>query len=171
MSDDARRDLPATGPDGPSGARDEDVALDAAPEAASEAAPGAAPEAARATDAAPATRPRGVQDAVPGAAAARPPGATAPTVSAGAADTAAITLKLYATLQHLLPAGTRRNAAAVRVRADASLNDVIDAWKVPRELAHLVLVNGVFVCDADRDAPGALGEGDVLAIWPPVAGG
>ena len=96
---------------------------------------------------------------VPGAAAARPPSAAAPTVPSGGAGTATITLKLYATLQHLLPAGTRRNAASVEIPAGASLNAVIDAWKVPRELAHLVLVNGVFVCDADRDAPDALERG------------
>ena len=100
------------------------------------------------------------------------PGASASALGAGAdADAVAITLKLYATLQHLLPAGTKRNAAEVQIPAGASLNDVIDAWKVPRELAHLVLVNGVFVCDADRDAPGSLEPGDTLAIWPPVAGG
>ena len=110
--------------------------------------------------------------AVPGAAAARAPSADLPTALAGdGADTVAITLKLYATLQHLLPAGTRRNAAEVRIPTGASLNEIIDAWKVPRELAHLVLVNGVFACEADRDAPGALGDGDTLAIWPPVAGG
>ena len=114
---------------------------------------------------------RGVRVAVPGAAAARGPEAAVPAQEPGEAGTATITLKLYATLQHLLPKGTVRNAAPVGIRADASLNDIIDGWKVPRELAHLVLVNGVFVCDADRDVPGALSDGDVLAIWPPVAGG
>jgi len=48
---------------------------------------------------------------------------------------------------------------------------VIDHYRVPRELAHLVLVNGHFVCDTDRDQAGQLKEGDTLAIWPPVAGG
>lgn len=86
-------------------------------------------------------------------------------------DTIPITLKLYATLQDLLPAGTKRNAAPIEIAADASLNDIIDAYRVPRELAHLVLVNGVFVCDTDRDARAALKPNDVLAIWPPVAGG
>jgi len=91
---------------------------------------------------------------------------------ASAADAdIAITFKLYATLQDLLPAGTRRNATPIRVAVDASLNEIIDRFKVPRELAHLVLVNGHFRCVADRDARGALQEGDVLAIWPPVAGG
>ena len=82
-----------------------------------------------------------------------------------------ITLKLYATLQDLLPAGTKRNAAPIEVVDDVSLNDIIDDYRVPRELAHLVLINGVFVCEADRDARNALKDGDVLAIWPPVAGG
>lgn len=82
-----------------------------------------------------------------------------------------ITLKLYATLSDLLPAGAVRNAVSIDVDDDVTLNRIIDQYKVPRELAHLVLVNGRFVCDTDRDQSGALVEGDVLAIWPPVAGG
>jgi len=91
-------------------------------------------------------------------------------VSGTAADIA-ITFKLYATLQDLLPAGTRRNAIGIEVPGNVTLNEIIDRFKVPRELAHLVLVNGHFQCEADRDQRGALKEGDVLAIWPPVAGG
>jgi molybdopterin converting factor small subunit len=82
-----------------------------------------------------------------------------------------ITFKLYATLQHLLPPGAVKNAVEIDVADTASLNNIIDQYQVPRELAHLVLVNGVFRCDSDRDEPGALNENDVLAIWPPVAGG
>ncbi|MBU0654099.1 MAG: MoaD/ThiS family protein [Gammaproteobacteria bacterium] len=82
-----------------------------------------------------------------------------------------ITLKLYANLSGLLPARAQRNAAEVEVADNASLNTVIDQFKVPRESAHLVLLNGVFVCHEDRDRPGRLQAGDVLAIWPPVAGG
>lgn len=82
-----------------------------------------------------------------------------------------ITLKLYATLSDLLPSGAMKNAAKISVNEEVTLNHVIDRYKVPRELAHLVLVNGHFVCDTDRDQSGALVEGDVLAIWPPVAGG
>ena len=82
-----------------------------------------------------------------------------------------ITFKLYATLQHLLPLGAVKNAVPIEVADDASLNDIIDQFKVPRELAHLVLVNGVYQCDTDRDERQRLKEDDVLAIWPPVAGG
>ena len=82
-----------------------------------------------------------------------------------------IKFKLFATLQDLLPAGAVKNAIDIEVADDASLNDIIDRHKVPRELAHLVLVNGVFYCDTDRDDRQVLKENDVLAIWPPVAGG
>ncbi|MFK7852540.1 MAG: MoaD/ThiS family protein [Granulosicoccus sp.] len=82
-----------------------------------------------------------------------------------------ITFKLFATLQDLLPAGAVKNAVDIEVADDVSLNEIIDRFKVPRELAHLVLVNGVFYCETDRDDRTVLKENDVLAIWPPVAGG
>lgn len=82
-----------------------------------------------------------------------------------------IKFKLFATLQDLLPAGAVKNAVDIEVADDTSLNDIIDQYRVPRELAHLVLVNGVFYCDTDRDDKQVLKENDVLAIWPPVAGG
>ena len=82
-----------------------------------------------------------------------------------------ITLKLYATLGEHLPPGAFQNAAQIGVANDVTLNQVIDEYRVPRELAHLVLINGFFACEEDRDLPGKLSEGDTLAIWPPVAGG
>lgn len=82
-----------------------------------------------------------------------------------------IKFKLYATLQHLLPPEAVDNAVEVEVPDEISLHEVIDRFSVPRKSAHLVLVNGTYFGDADRDAPGLLTEGDVLAVWPPVAGG
>ncbi len=82
-----------------------------------------------------------------------------------------ITFKLFATLQHLLPPGAVKNAVQINIPDDATLNSVIDHYQVPRELAHLVLINGVFHCQEDRDKSALLKENDVLAIWPPVAGG
>ncbi|MFT5043879.1 MAG: molybdopterin synthase sulfur carrier subunit [Porticoccaceae bacterium] len=82
-----------------------------------------------------------------------------------------IKFKLFATLQDLLPAGAVKNIVEIDVAHDASLNDIIDEYRVPRKLAHLVLVNGIFHCETDRDQRGALKKDDVLAIWPPVAGG
>lgn len=81
-----------------------------------------------------------------------------------------ITLKLFATLSDYLPPGAVRNAVHIDVPDDASLNWIIDHYRLPRDLVHLVLVNGVFTQQHERDAA-SLRDGDTLAIWPPVAGG
>lgn len=81
-----------------------------------------------------------------------------------------ITLKLFASLGEYLPDGAFRNTIEIEIPQDSSLNAIIDKYRVPREMAHLVLVNGVYAEVEDRDRA-LLKEGDSLAIWPPVAGG
>ena len=80
-----------------------------------------------------------------------------------------IYLELYASLMHLLPPGKSRFRREIKVADNAVVQEVIDAYHIPLEQAHIVLVNGKFVCD-ERDKH-TLKEGDVLSIWPPVAGG
>ncbi len=62
------------------------------------------------------------------------------------------------------------NALALDVADDVTVQHVIDEFKVPPPMAHIVLVNGVFVPPRAR-ATHALRAGDTLAIWPPIAGG
>jgi sulfur carrier protein ThiS len=82
-----------------------------------------------------------------------------------------ITFKLFATLTDYLPAHARQsNVMELEVPGDASISQIIEPFGLPPKLVHLVLVNGVFVEPADRLAR-TLKEGDVLAIWPPIAGG
>lgn len=81
-----------------------------------------------------------------------------------------IKFKLYATLSGYLPEGAVDNTVEIDVPEDASPNSIIDRFKVPRELSHLVLVNGVFAYQSERESA-ILKEGDTLAIWPPIAGG
>jgi molybdopterin synthase sulfur carrier subunit len=81
-----------------------------------------------------------------------------------------VTLKLYATLGDLLPKGANQNSIRINVAHNATPNQVIDQYKVSREMAHLVLLNGVYVGKEDRDKP-LIKENDALAIWPPIAGG
>lgn len=81
-----------------------------------------------------------------------------------------ITLKLFATLGEYLPSGARANAAQVEVADDATPNQVIEQFNVPQGMAHLVLLNGVYLDKAERNDQ-VIKADDVLAIWPPVAGG
>jgi molybdopterin converting factor small subunit len=80
-----------------------------------------------------------------------------------------VTLKLFATLMPYLPSGAAKNAVDLDIPADTSINQLIQQHKVPDSLVHLVLLNGLFVNEGERDQP--LKAGDTLAIWPPVAGG
>ena len=82
-----------------------------------------------------------------------------------------ITFKLYAGLTDYLPAASRTsNWMALDVAPGASIADIIEPFAMPPRLVHLVLVNGVYIAPAER-ATRTLVDGDVLAIWPPVAGG
>jgi len=81
-----------------------------------------------------------------------------------------ITLKMYASLAQYLPEDAAENAVHLDVADRATPHQLIDAHGVPRDEAHLVLKNGVYVEPSDRDRP-CLEDGDVLALWPPVAGG
>ena len=82
-----------------------------------------------------------------------------------------ITFKLYASLMSYLPESTDKHAIRVDVPADATVCNLIDRFRVPREMAHLVLLNGVYLPTEERDQSGRIREGDTLAVWPPVAGG
>lgn len=82
-----------------------------------------------------------------------------------------ITFKLFASLTDYLPPEARTsNIVSLEVPAQASISDIIAPFGMPEKLVHLVLVNGVYVAPAER-LTRTLQEGDVLAIWPPIAGG
>ncbi len=81
-----------------------------------------------------------------------------------------VQLKLYASLGSYLPAGAERNVAEVQVAAGTTITELLAAHRVPTEMCHLVLLNGVFQAPAVR-ASKALTANDAVAVWPPVAGG
>ena len=76
-----------------------------------------------------------------------------------------VTVKLLATYRRHLPAGTK-GAYQPPVRSDATVRELLAQLPLPPEDAKVVLVNG-------RGAPPdqVLREGDVVAIFPAIAGG
>lgn len=81
-----------------------------------------------------------------------------------------ITFKLYASLADFLPAGSEKHTIKIDIPDTSTPNELIDRYKVPRDMAHLVLLNGIYLKLEDRDR-NIIKDGDTLAIWPPVAGG
>ena len=82
-----------------------------------------------------------------------------------------ITLKLFATLTDYLPAESRyTNIVELDVVTGTTIGQIIEQYHLPPKWVHLVLVNGTYIAPENR-ASKELVESDVLAIWPPIAGG
>ncbi len=79
-------------------------------------------------------------------------------------------LKLFAGLANYLPDEVNNNLTILEITGQSTINSIIDEVKVPREKAHLILLNGIYISPEERDTANFV-DGDTLAIWPPVAGG
>ena len=80
------------------------------------------------------------------------------------------TLKLFASLSDYLPSDADGHIIRIETTDTLTSHQILEKYAVPREQAHLVLINGVYVDLPGRDQI-KLKDGDVVAAWPPVAGG
>jgi sulfur carrier protein ThiS len=82
-----------------------------------------------------------------------------------------ITLKLFASLTDYLPPESKyTNIVALEIAPETTIGQLVEQYRLPEKLVHLVLFNGRYVAPEKRPTQ-TLNEGDVLAIWPPIAGG
>ncbi|MBP9907221.1 MAG: MoaD/ThiS family protein [Rhodoferax sp.] len=82
-----------------------------------------------------------------------------------------ITLKLFASLtDYLPPAAKYTNIVELDIAPEVTISQLVAQHRLPEKQVHLVLVNGTYIAPELR-ASRTLQEGDVLAIWPPIAGG
>lgn len=77
-----------------------------------------------------------------------------------------VEVSLYGSLAQYLPEGTRGRTAIVEAPDGATVGQVIDQLGIPKPYPTMLLVNGIH---ADPHAP--LKDGDLLALFPPLAGG
>ena len=77
-----------------------------------------------------------------------------------------IEIALYATLSKYLPPDAQNRKAALEVKEGATVREVMSQLGIPRDLPNILLVNG-------RQAPEetVLKDGEILSIFPPLAGG
>jgi sulfur carrier protein ThiS len=82
-----------------------------------------------------------------------------------------ITFKLYANLTDFLPVDRRHsNQMQLEVDPGATISQIIAPFQLPMAMVHLVLINGRYIAP-ELHSQQTLQDGDVLAIWPPIAGG
>jgi molybdopterin converting factor small subunit len=77
-----------------------------------------------------------------------------------------VEVQLHATLASFLPPGSRDGVAIVEVVEPATVGTIIARLAIPPELSRVVLVNGH---DVEDDT--VLRPGDVVDVFPPLAGG
>ena len=77
-----------------------------------------------------------------------------------------IEVKLFATLRDYLPRGSDRFSCKLKIDGRPRVQDIISKLKIPDDIPKIILVNGVH---GKNDQ--TLREGDVVSIFPPVAGG
>ena len=77
-----------------------------------------------------------------------------------------IEVKLFATLRDYLPKGSGRFSCKIEVDGSTRVQDILSRLKIPEEIPKIILINGVH-----GKKEQVLKEGDVLSIFPPVAGG
>ncbi|HTY77254.1 MAG TPA: MoaD/ThiS family protein [Candidatus Bathyarchaeia archaeon] len=77
-----------------------------------------------------------------------------------------IEVRLFALLAQYLPPGSVGDGASLDVPAGTTVEEVVERLKIPAELSCMTVVNG-------HDAPPSqvLAPGDVLSMFPPLAGG
>jgi len=82
-----------------------------------------------------------------------------------------IKIKLFVSLREYLPAEfSKKDSFELNINDQETPYGLIDRFNIPHKLAHLVMINGVYVVPEDRDKP-MFKDDDVFAVWPPVAGG
>ena len=77
-----------------------------------------------------------------------------------------IEVKLFATLRDYLPKGSSLFSCKMEVDDSTRVQEILSRLKIPEEIPKIILINGVH---GKREQ--TLKDGDVLSIFPPVAGG
>ena len=73
---------------------------------------------------------------------------------------------LTATLRTYLPPGTAGDSVVLDIPDGTTVDQVVHSLRIPSDLERLTVVNGR---DAAPDR--LLADGDVLSVFPPLAGG
>jgi molybdopterin synthase sulfur carrier subunit len=77
-----------------------------------------------------------------------------------------IELKLFANFRDYLPKGSDRFSSKISIDPSERVRDILRKVGIPKDYPKIILINGTHAKEDDT-----LKEGDVLSVFPPVAGG
>jgi len=77
-----------------------------------------------------------------------------------------VEVKLFANFREYLPPGSDKYGILLELEEGTTIGQVLEGLKIPESVPMITLVNGIH-----RRAEDPLEPGDVLSVFPPVAGG
>lgn len=77
-----------------------------------------------------------------------------------------IEVKLFYNLAEFLPPEIKNKKDSLSLEEGATIKNLLDRLGIPEQMTRVILVNGIRPKDGAK-----LQEGDVVAIFPPLAGG
>ncbi|MCX8044505.1 MAG: MoaD/ThiS family protein [Desulfobacterota bacterium] len=85
--------------------------------------------------------------------------------------TITIELKLFMFLKKYLPAGATEGKARYEIEEGATIKDLLERLGIPIEEDKIIVINGISHKQSDKTNAIRLKQDDVVAIFPPIAGG
>ncbi len=77
-----------------------------------------------------------------------------------------IEVRLFATFREYLPPGSNAFSFTRELSGQTTVSEIVAELKLPTGIPKIVLINGTHTTESQ-----ALHGGDVLSIFPPIAGG
>ncbi|MGQ9630401.1 MAG: MoaD/ThiS family protein [bacterium] len=77
-----------------------------------------------------------------------------------------IEVRLFAGLRKYLPGGSSGKSTTLEVPPGTTLKDIIRQLKIPEDMPRIIMLNGN-QAPLDKE----LKDGDVVSLFPPIAGG
>jgi molybdopterin synthase sulfur carrier subunit len=77
-----------------------------------------------------------------------------------------VEIRLFANLAKLLPPGSQKKRATMTIRKGMTVDELLGKLSLPKKVTNIVMINGAL---GDRETE--LKEGDVVSVFPPIAGG
>jgi sulfur-carrier protein len=77
-----------------------------------------------------------------------------------------VEIRLFATFREYLPPGSDMFSFSRHLDKPATVGEIMHDLKLPDDIPKIIIVNGIHATPEN-----VLAEGDVLSIFPPVAGG
>ena len=77
-----------------------------------------------------------------------------------------VEVKLFANFREYLPPESEKYSCTLKLEEGTTIGQVLERLKIPESVPMITLVNGIH-----RKTEDPLQPGDVLSVFPPVAGG